>query len=279
MAPDSKHAFASSTGGHDGDAALAPFRFDGGRAGVLLVHGFMGSPYEMRPLGEALAARGFSVVGVALAGHGPEWRRLRDTTWPDWYRSVEDAFDELRVRCDVVAVCGQSLGGLLTLELARQRREQVAAIATLAAAMWIAPWMTKGIRRAGRSRIGRRFVIPRWGGSDVADRVAKKLLPTKGGMPISALNQLVDAMEAITPRVGEVDRPALIVHSPHDHTIPFACAAHLAAGLAGPVEQMTLERSFHVISIDLERAAVFARVGDFFARTLALPATANALQT
>src|SRR4051812_24350152 len=113
---------------------VAPFRFDGAgpagvrRRGVLLVHGFAGTPFEMRGLGEALAARGFTVSAPNLAGHGPDAANLKATSWTDWYAGVERAFDELSASCDAVAVCGLSLGGLLTLELARRRGREIAAV-------------------------------------------------------------------------------------------------------------------------------------------------------
>src|SRR5579871_2854406 len=125
-----------------------PFAFDGDRRGLLVVHGFTGTPFEVRPCGEALNARGFTVVGPRLAGHGGSIGELSSTRWPDWYATVENAFDELRARCDAVALCGLSLGGLLTLELARRRREQVAAIAVLSVPLWLPRWQTGAIRLA-----------------------------------------------------------------------------------------------------------------------------------
>ena len=235
------------------------------------MHGFAGSPFDMKPMGEELAARGYTTHGVALAGHGPDWKNLASTTWHDWYASVERAFDELRAECDVVGVVGQSMGGLMALELAQRRRGQVRALSTLAAAIWLPSWQVRGIRKVGRAWPLNRLSIPRLGGSDIADKEMNRRLPTKGGMPIAALNQLLDAMDAIVPRIGAIDVPALVVHSPLDHTIPFACADHLATHLGGPVERLTLERSFHVISVDVERVTLIERVGEFFDRRFAPP--------
>src|SRR5262245_30217197 len=109
------------------------FAGDGSGRGALVVHGFTGSPFEMRWLGERLADRGLHVVGPALAGHArglPE--ELDRTTWRDWYGSAEVAFDHLRARCDRVAVVGLSMGGLLALHLARERGAQIAALGVLA---------------------------------------------------------------------------------------------------------------------------------------------------
>lgn len=238
-----------------------------GRRGVLLVHGFAGSPFEVRPLGQALAEQGLQVSGPALAGHGPDAARLGETGWDDWYASVERAFDELRAQCDTVGVAGLSMGGVLALSLAARRCE-VAALVTMAAPLWIARWQMKGIRLLGRSlRLGR-LAVPKPFGSDLADTEMRRKNPTRS-MPIAALGQLLDGMEQVRPRLGSVHCPALVVHGRHDHTVPFACADAIAAGLGGSVERLVLERSRHVITLDLDRAELFERVGDFFDRRLA----------
>lgn len=250
---------------------VGPFRFAGDRRGLLLLHGFVGTPFEMRPLGQALARRGFTVHGPLLAGHAPGLRDLGGTAWPDWYASVEAALEELRADCDVVGVCGLSLGGLLTLELARRRRAEVRAIATLAAPLFIARVLTVAIRSSQRSSLLRRLAVPKLIGSDIADREMRRLNPRPaGGMPVRALGSLVELMDHVRPRVGEIDRPALVVHGRRDHTVPPASADAIANGLRGPVERMTLERSFHVLTLDVEREALFRRVGDFFEQQLAV---------
>jgi carboxylesterase len=180
-----------------------PFRFDPPRGagcdpqhGVLLIHGFTGTPFEMRVAGEALAARGLVAVGPLLAGHGAGWAELGATGWRDWLASADRAFvdlrDELAPRGGRVAVVGLSLGGLLTLELARQRRDEIAAIAVLSAPLWLPEWMARGIRFAARSRwIGNGW-IPKLGGSDIADRAMRKKNPTGRTFPVRALGRLLD---------------------------------------------------------------------------------------
>ena len=98
-----------------------PFFFPGNRVGCLLIHGFTGTPYEMRELGERLAAQGYTVLGPVLAGHATCLDDLQATRWRDWYASVATAYDELREQCDVVIPIGLSLGGLLGLHLAAHR--------------------------------------------------------------------------------------------------------------------------------------------------------------
>ncbi len=90
----------------------------GRRVGVLLSHGFTGSPASMRPWGECLAERGYAVEVPLLPGHGTTWQELNITTWDDWYAEVDPAFEKLAAENDAVVVGGLSMGGALVLRLA-----------------------------------------------------------------------------------------------------------------------------------------------------------------
>jgi carboxylesterase len=234
------------------------------RGGVLVVHGFTGTPFEMRPLGEALAARGLVVLGPALAGHCGTTSDLAATRWPDWVSSVERAFDALRERCERVAVVGLSLGGLLTLELARRRPQQTSAIALLATALWLNDTAARFDRLVQRLPVVRGLAMPKLAGSDLSDREMRRLnqiAQGKAGMPLPALHSLVEFGRYMKPRVGEVKAPALVGHGRHDHTIPFECMEYLVRALGSKeITQLVLERSFHVVTLDVEREQVFDAV-------------------
>src|SRR5437870_5438651 len=96
--------------------------------GCLLIHGFTATPDEMRPLGEALAARGFPVRAVRLAGHGTRVADLAATRWAEWFASVAEGADRLRRDVPALAVAGMSLGALLALHLAATRPSEVSAL-------------------------------------------------------------------------------------------------------------------------------------------------------
>src|SRR5436305_8685837 len=97
---------------------LQPFRIRGGTRGCLLIHGFAGTPPEMRGLGEYLAAAGYDVMGPLLAGHGLTPEAMALTRWTDWDASAQLALTALRRDSREVFVAGQSLGGTLALHLA-----------------------------------------------------------------------------------------------------------------------------------------------------------------
>ena len=96
-----------------------PVDLPGGPVGALLCHGFTGTTQSMRPWAEHLAAAGLTVTAPRLPGHGTRWQDMNKTRWEDWYGELERAFDDLRARCDSVFVMGLSMGGTLTLRLAR----------------------------------------------------------------------------------------------------------------------------------------------------------------
>lgn len=243
-----------------------PFDLDGDDRGVVCVHGFTGTPYEMRYLGERLHTAGFTVRGVRLPGHGTSVAELDRTGWHDWAAAVDEAIDDLRRRCRAVAVVGQSMGGLLALHAAA-RRDDLAAVATLAAPLWLdgasavaARWTAPGGPLHGRVR-----VIPKLGGFDVRDRDARAANPGYRAVPAGALASLCELMRLVDDELPQVRTPVLVVHARRDHTAPVASAQRIAARVGSrPVRTRILDRSFHLITIDVERDAVAAEVTTFF---------------
>ena len=92
-----------------------PFFLPAGRTGCLLIHGFTSMPEEMRWLGDDLNRRGFTVLGIRLAGHGTHPQDMVRTRWTDWLVSVEEGLALLNEGTDQVMVLGLSLGGIISL--------------------------------------------------------------------------------------------------------------------------------------------------------------------
>src|SRR5690348_10662481 len=105
-----------------------PFRHEGGEVGVLLCHGFTGSPQSLRPWAEYLAERGLTVALPLLPGHGTRWEDMQLTGWQDWYAEVDRELRALRERCAQVFVFGLSMGAALTLRLAAKHGDEVSGI-------------------------------------------------------------------------------------------------------------------------------------------------------
>ena len=136
----------------------------------------------------------------------------------------------------------------------------------LATALWLPPRAVRFARLVQRLPRVRELALPKLAGSDIADPEMRRrngLAQGKAGMPLPALHSLVEFGDYLKTRLGEVKAPALVGHARHDHTIPFSCMDHIVRSLGSrEVTQLVLERSFHVVTLDLEREQVFRAVAD-----------------
>lgn len=229
------------------------------RRAALLIHGFTGTPFEMRPLGEKLAERGIRAVGLRLTGHGGSPEELAQTSYRDWIAGADDALAKLRSEADRVAVVGLSLGGLIGLDLAR-RTYDLAALACLAVPLWLPRATVVGIRAAAMLV----KQIPKIGGADIRDGAVKRGFPTLAAFPLAPLLSLMDLQAMVRPLVPSVRAPTIIVHADRDHVAPPACARELYERLPTKDKKLVrLPESFHIITVDVERDLVAREVGDF----------------
>lgn len=247
----------------------APFTLEGeADAAVLCVHGFTSTPFEVRSLGESLQRRGLHAEGIVLPGHCTSVDELDRTTWRDWAAAVEAKHAELAGRFSKVAMMGQSLGGLLSLYTAA-RSPKVAAVVSLAAPLWLEGMGRRLVAwtRPGRWLHGRLKRVPKLGGSDIADPAVKATYPGYTSIPMAALGSLCDFMEVVEGELPKVTAPTLVLHAHQDHTAPVGSAKRIAERMK--VSRMRLlEQSFHIISLDVERAIVEEEVGTFLEKHL-----------
>jgi len=240
---------------------LNPFFFPGGPVGCLLVHGFSGSPPEMRPMGEFLAGKGLTVLGVRLAGHGTTPEDMARTTWRDWVASAEEGLQKLQGRCQKVFAAGLSMGGLIVLHLAaRHPLDGVIAMATPA---YIADWRFRFMPLA---QYFVRWVTPKVE-SDLTDPEAQKRIFSYDVLPTRCLVSLGELIRLVKRELPRVRAPVLLMQGRRDRHIPQESAQILFEALGTQDKEIVWwPNSGHCITVDSEREAVWARAYEFIAK-------------
>lgn len=232
-----------------------PFLFRGSEHGVLLVHGFTGSPSEMRLLGEHLARQGFTVHAPRLPGHGTNPRDLEKTNWQQWYSAVEDGYHLLSGLCQDVVVIGLSMGGLLSLLLASEY--PVTRVVSLSTPIYIADERLRWLRVY---RMFKRFVPKSRRKMDVPAIYNVGYHVT----PLRSLASLLNLINYVQQRLAKIRAPLLVIQSKAEHTVKPESADYIykRAGSRNK-ELIWLERSGHIVTLDMEREAVFEQITRF----------------
>lgn len=233
--------------------------------GILLVHGFTGSPISVRPLAELLSKRGFAIEVPLLPGHGTRPRDLMPTRYADWRAEALAALNRLRARTERVFGVGLSMGGTLVLDLATS--EPLDGAVTINAQILdrggvvvkLAPLIEKVVPMAPASAAGlTKNDIKKGGDEQAYDWVAA-----------AAGNSLVRALPELRSRLAGVKIPLLVIYSRDDHSVPPENSKALP-GLVGSqqVSLLELTDSFHVATLDNDLPLIDERVAAFVESTL-----------
>jgi carboxylesterase len=235
----------------------------GRRIGVLLSHGFTGSPYSMVPWGRSLAELGYGVEVPRLPGHGTTWQELNTTTWSDWYGEVTRSFAALQSANDAVVVAGLSMGGALVLRLAADHADAVAgvvvvnpAVATTRLDVKLLPVM--------------KHLVPSFPG--IASDIKKEGVEEHGytRTPLKAAHSMFRAWPALVADLPKVTAPLLYFRSTVDHVVDAASEPLITGGVSSTdVTVRRLENSFHVATIDNDAQRIFDESAAFVARVTA----------
>lgn len=239
-----------------------PWAHDGGPVGVLVLHGFTGNPGSMRELAERLAAQGHTVDLPLLPGHGTTVEDMIPTGWNDWLATAEEHYAGLAGRSEKVVVIGLSMGGALTAWLGSEHAE-IAGLVCINAVVSVPPGMREAVGEVLASGADRMDAI----GSDIADPNAHE--SAYSATPLAPLLTMFDAADALGDRLTRITSPVLIVTSTEDHVVPPDNSDLLAVSVSGSVERLRCELSYHVVTQDYDKEAVFAATVDFVAKVTA----------
>ena len=264
--------------------AITPLGLGTGETGVLLLHGYLATPEEMRGLAEHLAAAGLRAAVPLIAGHGTTLHEFRRTTWRDWYASAESALAELQAECTRAFVVGMSLGGLQALHLAAHHPE-LAGVVALAPAVVLydgrrpwrrasdlklallerMPWLAR--LYPGESSDG----TPHFLHADLRDEAARRRHIYYGFNPTSGVVELLRYARHLRPELERIRQPLLLLHSPLDNTVPLLSSQYVLAHVSSrdkALDTQTAARSWHVLTEDVDAPAVFAMVLRFIAERI-----------
>lgn len=234
-----------------------PLTLDGGPVGVLLSHGFTGSPASMVPWGRDLAARGHTVSVPRLPGHGTTWKDMNTTRWQDWYGELDTALTDLRSRCDQVVVAGLSMGGCLALRLAQVRPDDVDALVLVNPAIALK-------NNALRLVPVLKYVVPALPG--IGNDIKKPGMDERGydKTPLRALASQLAMWKDVTRDLAKVTQPLLLFRSDDDHVVDATSMDLILNGVSSEVADFhALHDSFHVATIDNDAPFIFDTTAEF----------------
>lgn len=240
-----------------------PFHHEAGQVGVLLCHGFTGTPQSLRPWAEHLAASGLTVSLPRLPGHGTTWQEMNRTRWEDWYAEVEKAFADLQGRCANVFVAGLSLGGCLALRLAEVHGDAVRGVVV------VNPSIALDVPLLRLAPVLKWFLRSVPGvANDVKKPGATELAYTR--TPVKAAATLPRLWSLVQADLGKVTQPLLIFHSTDDHVVKPTSVAILRERLAdATIEE--LSDSYHVATLDNDADRIFAGSLEFIRTHASVP--------
>jgi carboxylesterase len=237
-----------------------PFSHDGSDVGVLLCHGFTGTPQSLRPWGEYLAERGYTVRVPLLPGHGTTWQQMNRTRWADWYACVDTAFRELHETCERVVVGGLSMGAALSLQLAQEHGPRISGL------VLVNPAVKFEDPRVRLVPVLKHFIGSLEGVSnDIKKPGVKELAYARS--PLKAGHSQLIAWQSIIRDLPEVTQPVLLLRSTQDHVIPASSSALVLSRISSlDVAEILLEDSYHVATIDNDAPRIFDESAKFVER-------------
>jgi carboxylesterase len=228
-----------------------PFSHPGGTTGVLLCHGFTGSPQSLRGWAGFLADAGLTVSLPLLPGHGTSWQEMNSTTSDDWYAAAKDALDALRAECDEVFVMGLSMGGCLALRLAETHGSDVRGLVLVNPSLapdtklfLVAPVLKHLVRSMPAI------------GSDIRKPGAVELSYDR--VPARAAATLPRLWRQTARDLPRITAPVLVYRSSVDHVVGPPSMRVLEAGLpSGLLTVRACPDSYHVATMDNDAQAIF----------------------
>ncbi|MBV2362411.1 alpha/beta hydrolase [Streptomonospora nanhaiensis] len=230
-----------------------PYRCDGDGAGVgvLLCHGFTGSPASLRPWAEYLGKEGLTVDLPLLPGHGTTWQEMATTTSTEWLATVESALLRLHESCHTVFVMGLSMGGALALRLAELHPDKVRGIVVVNPSLALENWLLLVAPALAR-------IVP------TTESIGEDI--KKPGVGEGSYDKVPTAAAATLPKLwrdtkrdmAAITAPILAYRSPQDHVVgPRSLRILTSRAVNAELRVHSLDNSYHVATLDYDASTIF----------------------
>jgi carboxylesterase len=234
------------------DPEHEPFHIEAGPSRALLIHGFLGSPRELRPLAQELANAGVTARGVLLPGFGADIARLKTVRAPEWLAAARAAWEELREGAGRTTLIGFSMGGAVALQLAAEAGlapDQLVLLAPhwkfadrRAVVLPVAKYLIREFKPFGSidfdSPDMRRMLAELAPGADLDDPAVRHQLRNSATIPTRALDELRRVGVGAAARAPRVSAPATIVQGLQDATTLPAYSRELAARMGAELREI-----------------------------------------
>jgi carboxylesterase len=219
---------------------------NGGKIGVLVIHGFTGSPVTIKPWAEFLNLQGYTVIAPCLPGHGSTWEELNRTNWHDWFSKVEQSYLELKSKCDRVFIAGFSMGAALAIRLCQIRGSEIEGLIVLNPSIHDRRFILKLIPIL-------KYLIPsiKKGPTDIAKPNPPK--HSYGRTPLKALDSLRDLWRKVERDLYLIDLPLMVAYSLNDHAVdPENSQTVIDNVYSADIREIIFEKSFHNVPLDYD---------------------------
>lgn len=238
------------------DLVKQPFYFQGVNGkGVLLVHGWTSTAYEVRRLGKFLNEKGFTVSGPMLRGHGTAPEDLENITYQDWLADLLKAYDKLEKECEKVYIGGTSIGASLAILLALERPQ------TKGLVLMATPYKIKlesllemwGKLILPFKKYNTKFYPPTFGAATTITRViAYQKYSTKSALKVIKL------VKAVREKFAEIKQPCFLIQSKQDHVVSHGSLDRIYEKIGSDIKKKKyINKAYHTFISDIKNEHVF----------------------
>ena len=223
-----------------------------GHIGIVLVHGFTGSPAAMRPWAEYLNTRGYSVRVPRLPGHATKPADLNNVKWQEWPAKVAFEIAELQKHCSQIFVTGLSMGGGTTLNIAASHGEKLSGIILVNPMIHV-----RGVTPTLAYLISRVIKFGKSVGNDIKRKGVTEYSYDK--LPFRGIHQLLSMLKITRAALPNIKVPMQLFHSVDDHTLPVSNTEIIMKEIGSTTKsRIELLNSYHVATIDFDDELIFA---------------------